>query len=92
MDVEAGTGIQKVSFDWNGASYTLEATVMYDWFDMNVAADLAELVKEQNTGRYLYFAYDGGQGILVFYGTPQWCNDFERVTGIDLYDDPLVFY
>ena len=92
VDVEAGTGTQKVSFAWNGASYTLEATVMYDWFDMNVAADLAELVKEQNTGRYLYFAYDGGQGILVFYGTPQWCNDFERVTGIDLYDDPLVFY
>ena len=92
VDVEAGTGTQKVSFAWNGANYTLEATVMYDWFDMNVAADLAELVKEQNTGRYLYFAYDGGQGILVFYGTPQWCNDFERVTGIDLYDDPLVFY
>ena len=92
VDVEAGTGTQKVSFDWNGASYTLEATVMYDWFDMNVAAELAELVKEQNTGSMLYFAYDGGQGILVFYGTPQWCNDFERVTGIDLYDDPLVFY
>ena len=92
VDVEAGSGIQKVSFDWNGASYTLEATVMYDWFDMNVAADLAELVKAENTGSYLYFAYDGGQGILVFYGTPQWCNDFERVTGIDLYDDPLVFY
>ena len=92
VDVEAGSGIQKVSFDWNGASYILEATVMYDWFDMNVAADLAELVKAENTGSYLYFAYDGGQGILVFYGTPQWCNDFERVTGIDLYDDPLVFY
>ena len=92
VDVEAGTGTQKVSFAWNGASYTLEATVMYDWFDMNVAAELAELVKEQNTGSMLYFAYDGGQGILVFYGTPQWCNDFERVTGIDLYDDPLVFY
>ena len=29
VDVEEGTGTQKVSFDWSGASYTLEATVMY---------------------------------------------------------------
>lgn len=83
---------QQVSFDWNGTSYTLEAAVMYDWFDITVAADLAELVKAENTGSSLYFAYDGGQGILVFYGTSQWCNDFEKATGIDLYDDPLTIY
>lgn len=90
VDIEEGTGTQKVSFDWNGASYTLEATVMYDWFDITLAADLVELVKAENTGSYLYFAYDGGQGLLVFYGTPQWRNAFESVTGIRLFDDPLL--
>lgn len=92
VDVEAGTGTQKVSFDWNGASYTLEATVMYDWFDITVASDLAAMVQAQNTGSRLYFAYDGGQGILVFYNTPQWCAKFEKATGIQLYDDPASIY
>ena len=71
---------------------TLEAEVMYDWFDITVAADLATLVKAENTGKYLYFAYDGGQGILVFYGTPQWRDSFEKATNIILSDDPLSLY
>lgn len=89
-NAQEGIGTQRVSFDWNGASYTLEAAVMYDWFDITVASDLAALVQAQNTGSRLYFAYDGGQGILVFYNTPQWCKAFEKATGIRLYDDPLL--
>lgn len=88
-DVKEGIGTQRVSFDWNGASYTLDADVMYDWFDITVASDLADLVQAQNTGSLLYFAYDGGQGILVFYNTPQWCTKFEKATGIQLHDDPM---
>lgn len=92
VDLAEGTGVQRISFDWNGASHTLEAIVLYDWFDIEVAAELADLVKAENTGSRLYFAYDGGQGILVFYGTPQWCKNFEKATGIPLYDDPLSIY
>ena len=65
---------------------------MYDWFDIEVAAELAELVKEETPGANLYFAYDGGQGVLVFYGTPQWCETFEKATGIHLFDDPIAMY
>ena len=92
VDMEKGSGIQRVSFEWNGTPHTLEAAVMYDWFDMAVAAELADLVKAENTGSRLFFAYDGGQGILVFYNTPQWCKQFEKATGIDLYDDPTSIY
>ena len=92
IDIEEATGTQRVSFDWNGTTYTMEANMIYDWFDMGLAAELAELVKAENTGSVLYFAYDGGQGVLVFYRTPQWRDTFEKATGIRLYDDPLSLY
>lgn len=92
IDIEEAIGTQRVSFDWNGTTYTMEANMIYDWFDMGLAAELAELVKAENTGSVLYFAYDGGQGVLVFYRTPQWRDTFEKATGIRLYDDPLSLY
>jgi hypothetical protein len=69
----------------------LEAVVDYDWFDLYAAADLADIVKAENTGKQLYFAFDGGQGVLVFYNTPQWRKAFEKATGIPLSDDPRSF-
>ena len=59
---------------------------------MRVVAALAELVQVENTGKQLYFAYDGGQGMLVFYSTPQWSEAFADATGIQLFDDPWSCY
>lgn len=85
-------GVQEVSFQWNGKSHALKGNVESDWIDMRVVAALAELVQVENTGKQLYFAYDGGQGMLVFYSTPQWSEAFADATGIQLFDDPWSCY
>ena len=85
-------GVQEVNFQWNGKSHALKGNVESDWIDMRVVAALAELVQVENTGKQLYFAYDGGQGMLVFYSTPQWNEAFADATGIQLFDDPWSCY
>ncbi len=81
---DQGTGTQAVTFIWNGKNYRLEGEVYYDWFDTQVANELNEILRAQNPEKQLYFAYDGGQGYLVFYCDSQWARTFEKSTGIDL--------
>ena len=81
---EQGSGIQTVSFQWNVKQYTLRGKVNYDWFDIGVADDLAKLIQKAETGKQLYFAYDGGQGYLVFYADQEWADAFQKTTGIVL--------
>lgn len=88
VDLEAGTGTQSVSFSWNGQHHTLTAKVDYDWYDLSVLTELNDLIREETGGRQLYFAWDQGQGFLVFFGDAQWAKDFSAATGILLYRSP----
>lgn len=87
---ELGAGKQSVSFSWNGQDYTLTGQVHYDWFDLDVAVDLNDILKSQGTGKQLYFAWDQGQGYLVFYGDAQWAQAFQKATGIRVTTDPYA--
>lgn len=84
---ELGTGLQSVSFTWNGQEYVLTGDVNYDWFDLDAANDLNRILSSQGD-RQLYFAWDGGQGYLVFYGDAQWAKAFQKATGIPLSTNP----
>lgn len=87
-DLVAQTGwtVHSVSFTWNGRQYTLTGNSIYDWFDLDVAAQLNRILK--GSGKQLYYAWDRGQGYLVFYGDKAWAKAFEQATGIDLDTDP----
>ncbi len=88
VDWDSGTGTQKVSFYWNGQQHTLTASVDYDWYDLSFLDRLNEIIKDNADGKQLYFAWDLGQGFLVFFGDPQWASRFESATGIRLYTSP----
>lgn len=88
VDLDAGTGTQKVSFYWNGQQHTLTASVDYDWYDLSFLDQLNEIIEDNTDGKQLYFAYDLGQGFLVFFGDAQWASRFEAATGIRLYTSP----
>lgn len=80
-----GTGDRSVRFTWDGQVYTIEAEMYYDWFDPTVADMLNQIIRDSGTGKQLYFAYDGGQGFLVFYRDSLWALQFQYKTGIRLY-------
>ena len=86
MNWEEGTGTRTVSFDWKGHTYTLEAEVMYDWFDTKITGKLNEIVKAQNTGKQLFFATDGYQECIVLYATKERADLFGERTGFPLFE------
>lgn len=84
MDLENGAGKRTASFLWDGNTYNLEADVMEDWFDCNVANQLNELIIAKGTGKQLFFASDGYQECIVFYCDKEWANAFQEKTGLRL--------
>ena len=84
VNIELGKGRRKISFLWEGERHSFTAKENYDWMDTDVIDDIAQLVARSGTGKRLYFAWDGGQGFLVFYCNREWANEFTRATGIIL--------
>lgn len=80
---EDGTGTQTVTFTFAGKTHTLNADVMYDWYDLEILNDLNRIISKE-TEKTLYFAWDQGHGYLVFYGDSRWARQFQVATGIRL--------
>ena len=83
---EEGTGSRTVHFDWQSKSYTLEAQMQYDWFDIEVANQLNEILLASGSEKRLYFTTDGYQSCIVFYCTPEWAEAFAAATELPLTD------
>lgn len=86
VDQETGTGKRRVTFEWKGSAYTLEAEENQDWFDFQVAEKLNEIIAAQGGSKKLYFASDGYQECIVLYGDKNWAKEFEQRTGLELED------
>lgn len=84
VDYESGSGTQTISFNCNGKSYQYDATVYYDWFDMEMLTFMNKVISEQNTGRHLYVTSDGYQECIVFYQTEDWASRFNKSLGLNL--------
>lgn len=81
---EKGTGKRTVTFEWKNKPFTLEAEVVDDWFDLNVANELNKIIQKYGNGKQLFFAGDGYQECIVFYRDKAWADAFQRETGLEL--------
>ena len=89
---EINKGKQSADFTWNGTSYRITGKVDYDWFDLDAADDLKNIIRDADTGKQLYFASDTDTGLIVFYRDAAWAKKFESATGIELYDSAVKLY
>lgn len=87
VDLESGMGIVTLSFDYLGQTYTLNAQYQYDWFDINMLFHLGRILKADSDAKELWYSFDG-QGILLYYGTPEQMTALEEKTGI-IFLDPV---
>lgn len=83
-NLEAGEGEIHLSFLMNGTAYRCSAEMMHDWFDTAVFNEIAELAVHPDSGKRLYAMYDGMQGLIIFYNTPEWAHRFEKATACPL--------
>ena len=79
-----GLGWKEVSFTLNGRDHTLRPFMTMDWLDIGFVNKIAAIVDRADTGKRLYFLYDGDTMFYVFYRNPEWAARFEAMTGYEL--------
>ena len=81
-DWDNGTGMIKVSFTFNGQSYTINARLNDDWFDVDFANAVAGIIRKGN--KRLWFTTDGYQECIIFFRDENWARHFSERTGLEL--------
>ncbi|MBR5288752.1 MAG: hypothetical protein IKU34_09230 [Clostridia bacterium] len=85
VDGATGDGTRKISFEFRGKTATYQAVAQHDWFDAGMLGFMHELMGAGDSGKELYFVFDGMQGVVLFYQTPQWVKEFTQATGCPLF-------
>lgn len=82
---EKGMGEQIVRFKMNDEECTFTASFYYDWLDCCILDYINEILARQGTEKRLWCMSDQGQGLIVFYNTQSWANEFHAKTQYQLY-------
>ena len=77
VDQRSGAGMRRVSFNWNEASHSLEVEEQGDWFNMQFARDLGQIIQKSGTGKRLYYTPDGYQLCIFFYRSTECASSFQ---------------
>ena len=80
---EEGTGTKTVSFTFRGERYSLEAQMLYDWFDTAFLDEFARIVNGSGEEKKLWYLTDF-QLVNVFYQDDDWARQFRKQTGYSL--------
>lgn len=85
LDFEAGTGTRVVTFEINGTPCQFEAANDGDWYDIAFLDVIDQCLTDSGSEKTLYYMYDEGQGIIIFFRDAQWAERFTQETGCELY-------
>lgn len=83
---EAGWGEFPLRFTMNGEAHEYTLRLTSDWMDISVLDRLNEDLAQYGDPRRLWFLYDEGQGMILFYRDRTWVEKFQSVTGLRLMD------
>ena len=65
------------------SQYTLQAEMLYDWYDVEFLNEFSRIVSHSGEKDILYL-YEGYQMVHVFYGDSDWARQFRNMTGYSL--------
>lgn len=86
VDIPSGKGEIDFSFDYEGTHYELTAEYNFDWFDTDMLYAVGRILANDDDPKDLWFTHDGGQGLLLYYGTEENMQLLEKITGTDFLD------
>ena len=92
LDAKQWRGIITLSFTLDGHSHELRLNSPGPWLDETAMMQIAEVVNALDEKKQLYFADDESSGLLIFYRDAAWAEDFTRITGMSLFQDPSLIY
>lgn len=84
IDWESGGGELTVSFTYDGLPYQFVAQINNDWIDGEIIDYFNGVLKQRGNVKRMYQLDDGGQGLILFYNTEEWAQEFYKKTGLKL--------
>lgn len=84
VDWETGSGNIEVGLSYQDEIYRFDMNVEYDWIDSKVLGIFNSLLEPEGSEKMFYVTWDGGQGVIVFFCTKEWKEQFEAKTGLEL--------
>lgn len=84
-DFESGTGTVSVSFGHEGEIHHFTAQFYMDWFDMNVLYEVGAVLASDQHDEDLWYTFDDGQGILLYYGNADQARQLGKLTGLEFF-------
>lgn len=81
---EKGRGTLTIILDYNGKTLSYPMKVRYDWIDSDVLNIYNTLLKNTDSAERFYAMGDDGQGIIIFFCSKEWAENFEKMTNIKL--------
>ena len=98
VDWDKGSGRKNVSFTVMGADCDFSAAFEGDWMNVDIVKCVNDKLEDLGAGKRLLACFDGYQGIILFYNTPEWCESFNAAfpelplgTSVDVSAGPLGF-
>lgn len=85
-DPESGTGKVLLSFAYLGKTHELSAQYNFDWFDTDMLYAVGRILAADDHPEDLWMSHDGGQGILLYYGTQEEMSALAKKTGLIFFD------
>lgn len=86
VDFENSTGTVNFSFIYEGQTHHFIASFQSDWFDMNMLYEVGAVLAADQDYKDLWHAFDGGQGIILYYGTKEQADELSDLVGLDFYN------
>lgn len=88
VDYKNQTGTIHLRFRLNEKLHEITIPFSGDWISLDALSDIAQIVQSENNENSLFFASDEGQGLLVFYRSQKWAEEFTKISRIPLYENP----
>lgn len=80
-NLESGSGTVIFSFTHEGETFSFTADYIGDWFDMNMLYEVGAVLASDRSYEDLWYTFDDGQGILLYYGTADQARQLGKLTG-----------
>lgn len=81
---EEGTGLRRVTLNYDGKPYIIDTEAMMDWLDCSILKSVNDILAKEGASKRYYAMWNNFQGMTILFLSPEEARSFEGATGCHL--------
>ena len=81
---EEGTGLRRVTLNYDGKPYIIDTEAMMDWLDCSILKSVNDILAKEGASKRYYAMWNSFQGMTILFFSPEEARSFEGATGCHL--------